>query len=275
MRKLLFIVLNFYLAFSMAYSQDKSSTAINHAENDTTLTPGQADTTLLSFTLQRRALLKPPTLQPMRIGEDQKKFSITIRQNPLERPEEATNWDALNMPTKRTDYELSPDYLKYLVPITPYVVPPKEPPPPLLPRDYLLPTRQELDILEILWTKEDVMDTTIYSCLDITLLITMEDLNRLLEKMTRKGLVARKQVSPRHEFNAFGVLIEMSPQNRRNRIFAYHSNVDRELMRKFINANAYLYENDSTIVNLNQLQAVKNDSTLLQDLNAKIYQPKP
>ena len=81
-------------------------------------------------------------------------------------------------------------------------------------------------------------------------------------------------VSPRNEFNLFGVLIEMSPTNRRNRIYEYRSNVDRDVMRKFIDANAFLFSEDSSIVNLKQLRAARKDSSLLRDLNVKLSKPK-
>jgi len=210
----------------------------------------------------------------MRMSEDQKKMSFEIDQQHYQDPAEATNWDAANMPTKRTDYEITKEYFPPLVPITPLEVPPKGIYDPLAIQDYVVPTRQELDILEVLWLKEDVMDTTLYSCLDTTLSITMEDLNRLLEKMNRKKIVSRYQVSPRFEFNAFGVMIEMSPTNRRNKVYAYQSNVDRDLMKKFIDANAYLFKEDSSIVNQKQLKAARKDNMLLKELNTKIHTPK-
>ncbi len=98
----------------------------------------------------------------------------------------------------------------------------------------------------------------------------MMDLNQLLAGMSIKGFVSRKIVSPRNEFNAFGVLIEMSSKNRRNRVYEYHTLVDRELMRSFIDANAFLFKQDSSIVNHKKLKAARNDSTLLKDLNRKI-----
>jgi predicted transcriptional regulator len=158
-----------------------------------------------------------------------------------------------------------------LVPVTP-INPRKENLSPLPFRNYVIPTRSELDVLEIIWTKENVQDTTIYSCLDTTLNIMMIELNQLLERMTRKGFVSRKIVSPRNEFNAFGVLIEMSSTNRRNRVYEYKTLVDRDLMRSFIDANAFLFKQDSSIVNHRRLEAARNDSTLLKDLNKKIQQ---
>ncbi|MDZ7331389.1 MAG: hypothetical protein ONB31_05385 [candidate division KSB1 bacterium] len=182
------------------------------------------------------------------------------------RPEEWTNYDAFHKPPDRYNYFESSTML---VPITTSDL--QDPQPKPLPfRHYFLPNRAEMAVLEVLWAKPDVQDTTIYSCLDTVLNITMMDLNQLLEGMARKGLVSRKIVSPRNEFNAFGVLIEMSPQNQRNRVYEYRALVDRELMRSFIDAHYYLFKRDSNIVNLKRLEAAKRDSTLLPDLNRMI-----
>ncbi len=225
-------------------------------------------------TLRGEPYLKSPTLPPMHLSEKKTRIHINSTTDPFRSPAEKFNFDALNMPTQRTDYELTNDYIQSKIPVTPLEIPTEKLPRPLTYDEYIIPTRQELDILEVLWTKEDVMDTTIYSCLDTTLNITMEDLNKLLTRMTRRGLIHRRQVSPRFEFNAFGVGIEMSRQNRKNKIYAYQSNVKREVMRRFINANAYLFKEDSSIVDQKQLRSVQNDATLLEDLDRKIHLPK-
>jgi len=212
-----------------------------------------------------------PTLPPMRI-KGSRYMNIDVNSgSPFNDPQQTTNWDALQLPTNRYDYELTNEYLEPLIRIAPLDLPKEKAFKPLSIFDYSIPTRGELDILEILWINENVCDTTIYTCLDSTLNITMEDLNKLLERMTKRGFVRRKIVSPRNEFNAFGVLIEMSPQNIRNRIYAYQTNVDRNLMQRFINANEYLYRNDSSIVNQKQLHAAQKDTALLKDLNEKMF----
>jgi len=234
---------------------------------DTTL----IDTTQASIVLKKKTPLLMPTmpqLPRMTGGKEIFHFDIS-RQYKASRPEDMTNYDAINKPPDRYNYPLQRESTPILVPVTP-INPQKENLGPLPFRNYVIPTRAELDVLEILWTKENVQDTTIYSCLDTTLNIMMVELNQLLAGMTRKGFVSRKIVSPRNEFNAFGVLIEMSPTNRRNRIYEYKTLVDRELMRSFIDANAFLFKQDSSIVNHRRLEAARNDSTLLKDLNQKI-----
>lgn len=236
-----------------------------------------SDTTVASLVLKARRNLPTPTMLPLpRMKDNQQSFSIDVGNHyRSSRPEEFTNWDALNRPPDRYDYPFIREMPPLLVPVTPQVDPQQRIIKPLLARDYMIPTRPELEILEIIWTKEDVMDTTIYSCLDTTLNITMEDLNRLLAKMTNKGFVSRKIVSPRHEFNLFGNLIEMSPTNRRNRIYEYHSLVNRNLMRTFIDANYFLFRNDSSILDKRAFQMIEKDSTLLKDLNVKLFRAKP
>ncbi len=264
MTKFLFLLvfISFFVTAIFGQSIDSTKT-----RQDTTL----IDTTKASIVLKKKTPLLMPTMQPFpRMKEDKKSIHLDIsRQYKAAHPEELTNYDALNKPPDRYDYPLQREAPPMLVPVTP-INPPKEILKPLPFRNYIIPSRAELGILEILWAKEDVQDTTIYSCLDTVMNITMMDLNQLLEGMTRKGFVSRKIVSPRNEFNAFGVLIEMSSKNRRNRVYEYHTLVDRELMRSFIDANAFLFKQDSSIVNHKKLKAARNDSTLLKDLNRKI-----
>lgn len=229
------------------------------------------DSTKASIILRKRTPLLLPTMPQLpRMKENKKNIHFDVSsQFKSARPEQWKDYDALNKPPDRYDYPLQHESTPVLIPITP-MNPQKDILTPLPFRNYIIPTRAELDVLEILWAKEDVQDTTIYSCLDTTLNITMLDLNKLLEGMARKGFVSRKIVSPRNEFNVFGNLIEMSPTNRRNRIYEYHTLVNRDLMRTFIDANAFLFKQDSSIVNLKLLEAARKDTTLLKDLNRKI-----
>lgn len=241
------------------------------AKQDTTVSNDTTKSVKASIVLKKRSPLLIPTMPQLpRMKQNKQSISIDVSSHYKgARPEETTNWDAINRPPDRYDYPLQRETQPILVPVTP-INPQTEILKPLPFRNYVIPTRSELDILEILWAKEDVQDTTIYSCLDTVMNITMMDLNQLLERMTQKGFVSRKIVSPRNEFNAFGVLIEMSPQNRRNRVYEYKTLVDRDLMRSFIDANAFLFKQDSSIVNHKRLEAARNDSTLLKDLNRKI-----
>ncbi len=256
------VFVSFYVTSGTGQVIDSTKT-----RQDTTL----ADTTKASIILKQRSPLLIPTMPQLpRMKENKKNIYLDISsQFKSARPEQWKNYDALNKPPDRYDYPLQRESPPMLVPITP-INPQKEILTPLPFRNYIIPTRAELDVLEVLWAKEEVQDTTIYTCLDTTMNITMLDLNKLLEGMARKGFVSRKIVSPRNEFNVFGNLIEMSPKNRRNRVYEYHTLVDRDLMRTFIDANAFLFKQDSSIVNLKLLDAARKDSTLLKDLNRKI-----
>lgn len=136
-------------------------------------------------------------------------------------------------------------------------------------KDYILPSHEEYQVLKILWLKEDVMDTTIYTCVDTSLNLTMSILNGILETMHKKRLVTRKQVTPRFEFNAFGVPIEMSRKNLKNKVYIYHSSVDQTKLKHFINAAAYEVSQDSSRLKKSDLRATRQDATLLNELNKK------
>ena len=271
MRKQHQIIFLLMLAAKFIFAQQPDSTNV---KNDSTKIITNRSQSLV---VKKKAALKQPTMPQLpTLSEKNHSIHFDIRSQYLKKhPEEATNWDAMNKPGSYK-YE-TPDremIIKPTMPLTPLEVPDKPFYNPLPLRDYVVPTRNELDILEILWTKENVMDTTIYSCLDTTMNVTFSDLNQLMAGMAKKGLVSRRIVSPRNEFNLFGVLIEMSYLNFRNRIYEYRSNVDRGLMRRFVDANAYLFSEDSSIVNLRQLRAARKDSSLLRDLNIKLNQPK-
>jgi hypothetical protein len=271
MRKINISVCVLIISFSVIFAQSKTDST--RARSDTLKNVNSSR----SLVLKPKKKLLQPTMPPLQIlGEKEGRLNFDISGGyDRMHPEQAENYDALNKPGS---YKYETPYrqpvLKPNIPMTPLEVKEKPFYNPLPLNKYLLPTREEAEILEILWAKENVMDTTIYSSLDTTMNITFEDLNKLLDKMTAKGLVSRRIVSPRNEFNMFGVLIEMSPTNRRNRVYEYRSNVDRELMRKFVDANAYLVSKDSTLLGKKHLRAAQKDSTLLKDLNEKLSKVK-
>ncbi|OQX94891.1 hypothetical protein B6I21_08250 [candidate division KSB1 bacterium 4572_119] len=269
------LILAFYfvlvLAIGNLFSQQVDTTK---TKNDSLKAENRASG---SIVLKTKNVDRQPTMPQLPTLSEKTRslhFDVGSRYR-KERPEETTNFDAMNRPEAyKYESPFRESVTKPNFPITPLVVPDKPFYNPLPLRNYVVPTRKEYDILEVLWAKENVMDTTIYSCLDTTMNTTFVDLNKLMEGMVKKGLVSRRIVSPRNEFNLFGVLIEMSATNRRNRIYEYRSNVDRDLMRTFVDANAYLYSEDSSIVDLKQLRAARQDSSLLKDLNVKLNTPK-
>ena len=261
----------FILIFSPIWGQEKADTTKTTSDTLRQTKPVRSLVLKSKPTFQQPSMPKIPVL-----SEKESRLNFDVRsQYRATHPEESHNYDALNKPgSYKYDTPYRQPVIKPNIPMTPLEVKDKPFYNPLPLNKYLLPSREEADILEILWAKENVMDTTIYSSLDTTMNITFEDLNKLLDKMAAKGLVSRRIVSPRNEFNMFGVLIEMSPTNRRNRVYEYRSNVDRELMRKFVDANAYLVSKDSTLLGKKHLRAAQKDSTLLKDLNEKLSKVK-
>ena len=214
----------------------------------------------------------PPITMPLyRLSDQQKRLGFRIEMdNRIDSDAKQKNWTDVTLPANQTNYNLDYYYFRQLNPLIPIPQPPKKVEKPLSIFEYNLPTRQELDILELLWAKDDVTDTTLYSSLDTTMNVTFLQLRQILQGMEDKKLVSRKIVSPRNEFNIYGIMIEMSMKNRRNRIFEYHSRVDEDMMRRFIDANAYMFKSDSSIVDLKQLRAARKDSSLLPDLDRKL-----
>jgi predicted transcriptional regulator len=108
------------------------------------------------------------------------------------------------------------------------------------PRLNFIPTRAELDVLMIVWPHDSITDQDVYRHLDASIKLTAEDVQRLLNGLERKGVLSSELISPRNEFTIGTPLgssgIEMSAQNRRNRIFRYKSLIDRRHMIRFLNA---------------------------------------
>jgi hypothetical protein len=114
---------------------------------------------------------------------------------------------------------------------------------PQLPRIDFIPSKAEVEALTIIWNQPLATNQHIYANMDSSVRITAEDLDFALIGLTNKGLLTRKLISPRNEFSLQtpigGVGIEMSAQNRRNRVYQYQSQIDREDVLKFLNAALY------------------------------------
>jgi predicted transcriptional regulator len=113
-------------------------------------------------------------------------------------------------------------------------------PKPATPRLHFIPSKAELEILMIVWPHESITDQDVYRHLDAAVHMTAEDVQRVLRGLASKGVLSSELVSPRNEFTIAtplgGTGIEMSAQNRRNRIFRYKSLIDRQHMIRFLNA---------------------------------------
>lgn len=95
-----------------------------------------------------------------------------------------------------------------------------------------LPSDLEIEVLDQLWSEPLATDPELYIKLPPYLRITAEQFGQVLEEMVQAGLLARKQVSPQNLFTIltpFGATqIEMSPLNRKNRVFIYRPLVNRK-----------------------------------------------
>lgn len=117
----------------------------------------------------------------------------------------------------------------------------------------VIPSDLEIEVMKVLWQQPEVTTSTIYAQLD-SIQLTAVDLQRVLDAMAERGLLERRQISPRHEFTILGVIpIEMSAQNRKNREYLYRPQVSRQTMLTFLDATAFSQRlasptNHSTIV---------------------------
>lgn len=120
-----------------------------------------------------------------------------------------------------------------------------------------IPSRAELAVLQSVWEKPNRNDVEIYASLDSTVRITAEDLQAILAKLTAKGLLKRRLISPNNELTLpFGAAVEMNAQNRRNRLYRYEAGVDRREIIRFLNAVLYEMEYGGKGANKDRLREI-------------------
>jgi len=104
----------------------------------------------------------------------------------------------------------------------------------------VIPSETEIEVMNVLWKKTAATSSEIYASLDSTNNLTAADLQQTLATMSDRGLLDRRQISPRHELTILGVFtIEESALNRKNREFIYHPRVARRTMLSFLDATAF------------------------------------
>ena len=107
---------------------------------------------------------------------------------------------------------------------------------PKKPRIQHIPSDIQLEALNVIWQEQQATDMDIYAQLDTSLRLTATDLNNALGDLYQDGIVSRKQVSPKNEFTVLGgVKIEMSAQNRRNKVYEYKAEVKRGEFIDYLN----------------------------------------
>ncbi len=125
-----------------------------------------------------------------------------------------------------------------------------------------IPSVAQIEALDIIFKQKQVTDIDIYSQIDTTLKITAVDMNKALTALTEKGIVARKIASPQNKFRFFILPeewgVEMSGKNKRNRVYEYTPQIDREQLLTFLNAALYQVESG-----LDRPFQSRMDSTLL------------
>lgn len=124
----------------------------------------------------------------------------------------------------------------------------------------IIPSENEVRILKTLWAEKRATGAEVYRHLD-SVRVTAAGLEDILTEMTTRGLLTRRQVSPRNEFTIatpFGAIpIEMSTLNRKNRAYVYEPTMSADEIWSYL---------DASLFNLQSGAAVRNDGLLTQHL---------
>lgn len=105
-----------------------------------------------------------------------------------------------------------------------------------------VPSEADIQVFRVLWSKPQARDHEIYAAMDSSIKLTAVDLNRVLTRLTEKGMLKRKMVSPQNEFTLPLGTVEMSAKNRRNRVYEYETRVKPQELLVFL--QAVLYETE-------------------------------
>jgi predicted transcriptional regulator len=106
-----------------------------------------------------------------------------------------------------------------------------------------IPSKTEIEVFTVLWENTQAKDHDIYTAIDTSIRITAVDLNKILTRLTDKGILKRKIVSPQREL-AFPLgKVEMSAKNRRNRVYEYETKIKPQELLVFMQAKLYEIEN--------------------------------
>lgn len=128
-----------------------------------------------------------------------------------------------------------------------------------------VPSEAEIEVFKALWKKPRARDLDIYASMDSSVKLTAVDLNRVLTRLTEKGMLTRKIVSPQNEFTFPIGTVEMSAKNRRNRVYEYETRVRPQELLIFLQAVLYEREHGNNT-------AGKRNEQALSSLRDKILQ---
>ncbi len=116
-------------------------------------------------------------------------------------------------------------------------------------RDNFIPSNLQLDVLTVLWREEKTSQLGIYAGIDAAYPITAEKLDHQLERMVKLGLLERKIISPQNKFMILTPLkvfqVEKSSQNRKNRVFLYRTQVEKDQIVKLLMTRFYRVRNEN------------------------------
>lgn len=133
-----------------------------------------------------------------------------------------------------------------------------------------IPTLLQLSAFNTVWEKSQATDQDIYANLDSSVVTTSEELNGELSRLEKQGFLTRKIVSPRNELTLMTPIgakaVEMSPTNRRNRIFEYKPKIEKEQVLRFLNAALYQVEHGIQ----RDFFSTQDSLSLVKDLKRKI-----
>jgi hypothetical protein len=107
-----------------------------------------------------------------------------------------------------------------------------------------LPDETHVHAMSTLYKKGKATQKDLYLELDPSIPMTAGLFDKQLEFLVEKGFMTRKKISPENLFGIatpFGVIpIEMSGKNRRNPVYEYKPQVDREKLMAFLQSNEFL-----------------------------------
>ncbi len=111
----------------------------------------------------------------------------------------------------------------------------------------IIPNETEIDVLNVLWLQTPLTSVEIYKTLNAQspFYLASEDLQKVLTDMVKRGLLARKKISPSHEFKLSGIFsIELSAKNRKNKLFLYWPLVEKkEMITHLVSSDKYEISN--------------------------------
>ena len=106
-----FITTIFILIYSLSFARQSDSTKVEVSKDSTkilTFDKFKIDSTKNLLRLPQKPIIKRPTMPPLHISDKTKpiEFRFDLNNRFSTNPDEIHNWDALNMPTNRYDYDV-------------------------------------------------------------------------------------------------------------------------------------------------------------------------